>query len=205
MGKNQTLEFNSPLSLYIYKFIHIDATAEAIMSKMKHLLRKLHIGNDQQSHHRRTSPAAPPSTTLSPSSSSPSPPSVSVTVDSGDRTVPAENVEVNGSVRNPNRDFNFMEEEFQVQLAMALSASDPETRNDEESHQIKAAKQLSLACSPSVPDNERLSEFISLKYWVSLFSSPPPNYFAQFDDLGVFEYEMGWFWCSLYTWYLLCY
>jgi len=121
-----------------------------------------------------------------------------VTVDSGDRTVPAENVEVNGSVRNPNRDFNFMEEEFQVQLAMALSASDPETRNDEESDQIKAAKQLSLACSPSVPDNERLSEFISLKYWVSLFSSPPPNYFAQFDVLGVFEFELGWFWCSLF-------
>lgn len=135
------------------------------MSKMKHLLRKLHIGNDQHNPHRRPPPAAAPSATLSPSSSSPSPPSVSVTVDSADRTVPAENVEVNVSVRNPNRDFNFLEEEFQVQLAMALSASDPETSKDEESDQIKAAKQLSLACSPSVPDNERLSEFISLKYW----------------------------------------
>ncbi|KAL2940355.1 Serine/threonine-protein kinase EDR1 [Bienertia sinuspersici] len=49
---------------------------------------------------------------------------------------------------------------------MAISASNPETRNNDESdHQIMAAKQMSLACSPSVPDNERLSEFLSLKYW----------------------------------------
>ena len=71
------------------------------------------------------------------------------------------------NVRGTNpRDFNFFEEEFQVQLAMALSASDP--WKDDESDQIKVAKQLSLACSPSPPDDQGLSEFLSLKYWVSL-------------------------------------
>lgn len=134
------------------------------MSRMKHLLRKLHIGNGHHNnrHSRRRNPDnnRPPSETETPrpsSSSSLSPPSA----DSSDRSV-TESADANVRGRNP-RDFNFFEEEFQVQLAMALSASDP--RKDDESDQIKVAKQLSLACSPSTPDDQGLSEFLSLKYW----------------------------------------
>ncbi|XP_021739006.1 probable serine/threonine-protein kinase SIS8 [Chenopodium quinoa] len=155
------------------------------MSKMKHLLRKLHIGNDHHNRHHSAARRIPNNRTQesetstatattppSSSSTSSSPPSVSSsdrTVRESTATTPAtENVGGNVNRRNP-ADFNLIEEDFQLQLAMAISASGSETRkdrNDDESdQQIMAAKQLSLACSPSVPDNERLSEFVSLKYW----------------------------------------
>lgn len=146
------------------------------MSKMKHLLRKLHIGNDHHNRHhaarripnnRDQETEDSPATTTATSSSSSSPPSVSSSSDrtAATTTTTAENFVVDVNRRNP-ADFNLIEEDFQLQLAMAISASDPETRNNDESdQQIMAAKQLSLACSPSVPDNERLSEFVSLKYW----------------------------------------
>lgn len=150
------------------------------MSKMKHLLRKLHIGK----HHYNTASARPNSNNRtqseeSSSSSSSSPPSVSSSTDqlrtareSQSAATIVENVGVDVDRENINRsDFNLIEEDFQLQLAMAISASGSENQIDDDSDkQIMAAKQLSLACSPSVPDNEKLSEFLSLKYWVS-FSS----------------------------------
>ncbi|XP_057523598.1 serine/threonine-protein kinase EDR1 [Amaranthus tricolor] len=163
------------------------------MSKMKHLLRKLHIGNDHHNRHhtarripnnRTQSTESSSSATTPPSSSnSSSPPSVSSSTDrtsiaresqsqppattmTTTESVGANVISRNNNNNNDPSDFNLIEEDFQLQLAMAISASDPETRNDDESdHQIMAAKQLSLACSPSVPDNEKLSEFLSLKYW----------------------------------------
>ena len=64
-------------------------------------------------------------------------------------------------------DFNALEEEFQMQLAMAISASDPDSRQDTESAQIDAAKRMSLGCSPSISGSKALAEFLSLQYWVS--------------------------------------
>ncbi|XP_074286924.1 putative serine/threonine-protein kinase SIS8 isoform X2 [Silene latifolia] len=161
------------------------------MSKMKHLLRKLHIGTDHQAQHRRTPnnrpsntsspPPTAPETTPSSSSSVSSPPSensadratavaavAEVVAESGAVVTSINDDDNNNSSSNcDSRGFNYLEDEYQMQLAMAISASTGHViRNDDESDcQIKAAKQLSLACSPSVPDNERLSEFISLKYW----------------------------------------
>ncbi|KAH9601927.1 hypothetical protein KSS87_003768 [Heliosperma pusillum] len=169
------------------------------MSKMKHLLRKLHIGTDHHAQHRRipnnraTNTSSPPTTTAETTPSSSSSVSSPPSENSADRAstavaaveVAAEGVGVgvavtaisdndnnnNNNSSSSNCDdssgFNYLEDEYQMQLAMAISASTGHViRNDDESDcQIKAAKQLSLACSPSVPDNERLSEFISLKYW----------------------------------------
>lgn len=56
-------------------------------------------------------------------------------------------------------DFNLLEEEFQMQLALAISASDPETA------QIDAAKRISLAGT----DTNALVEFLSRRYWVIYF------------------------------------
>ena len=53
-------------------------------------------------------------------------------------------------------DFNLLEEEFQMQLALAISASDPETA------QIDAAKRISLAGT----ETNAFVEFLSLRYWV---------------------------------------
>ncbi|GFQ05389.1 serine/threonine-protein kinase ctr1 [Phtheirospermum japonicum] len=125
------------------------------MSKMKHLLRKLHIGDHHQGR-------PPPPASLDPSpqtaTSQPSTPSSSSPTQSADlpqTTTSAEN-------ESSNSNFNFLEEEFQMQLAMAISASDPgQTRVDSETAQIDAVKQISLGRSPS----QSLAEFLSLRYW----------------------------------------
>ncbi|PIA64364.1 hypothetical protein AQUCO_00100088v1 [Aquilegia coerulea] len=164
------------------------------MSKMKHLLRKLHIGgNVNNEHQNRVGGGAgvetrPPinnnnnnnnnnnSSATSPSSSSIPPSSITTTSSSSanvSRTrLPAAPavVDVATTIDNSNSsavDFNFFEEEFQVQLALAISASDPDGREDPETVQIKAAKQLSLVgCSPSsIVSEESLFEFLSLRYW----------------------------------------
>ncbi|KAM1894727.1 hypothetical protein ACFX13_043598 [Malus domestica] len=63
-------------------------------------------------------------------------------------------------------DFNLLEEEFQVQLALAISASDPDSRDDPETAQIDAAKRISLGCSAStVTDTQAPCDMLSLRYW----------------------------------------
>ncbi|KAL3818957.1 hypothetical protein ACJIZ3_004862 [Penstemon smallii] len=125
------------------------------MSKVKHLLRKLHIGD-----HNNCRPlpvvldTSPQTTSFQPSTSSPFP-SPSPSSDLPDPTFSSEN---ESSANN----FNYFEEEFQMQLALAISVSDPD-RNfvDSETAQIDAAKQISLDCalSQSLPDD------LSLRYW----------------------------------------
>lgn len=64
-------------------------------------------------------------------------------------------------LNSDSADFNYFEEEFQVQLALAISVSDPDSREDPETAQIKAAQEISLGCSPL----ENPVEFLSLRYW----------------------------------------
>lgn len=128
------------------------------MSKMKHLLRKLHIGDHHQQG-RQPLPVLDPSTQTTPSqpstSLSPSP-SPSPSADLPQTTSSSEN-------ESSNNNFNFLEEEFQMQLALAISVSDPgQTCVDSETAQINAVKQISLGRSPS----QSLAEFLSLRYWV---------------------------------------
>ncbi|KAJ9183568.1 hypothetical protein P3X46_007407 [Hevea brasiliensis] len=134
------------------------------MSKMKHLLRKLHIGGAIDDHQRlaETRPVANPSPTatanpLSSSSSSPTGRITAVESAGGDRMAAGDRTCV---------DFNLLEEEFQVQLALAISASDPNTREDPDSAQIDAAKRISLGC-PVAPLTVTDSpvESLSLRYW----------------------------------------
>ncbi|XP_077225178.1 putative serine/threonine-protein kinase SIS8 [Tasmannia lanceolata] len=153
------------------------------MSRMKHLLRKLHIGSSVNAHHRLGSENPYPNpnpnhnqvsenpnqVSSSSSSSSPSPSTTTSSTSSGSSTN-RNRVTDGGSELRPAGsddavDFNFLEEEFQVQLALAISASDPDTREDPESVQIKAAKQISLGCSSSAPDESLAVDYLSLRYW----------------------------------------
>lgn len=69
--------------------------------------------------------------------------------------------------QNDVLEFNlFQEEEFQMQLALAISASDSDRRDTAESAQIDAAKQISLGYSASFTDTHALVQFQSLRYWV---------------------------------------
>ncbi|XP_022892735.1 probable serine/threonine-protein kinase SIS8 [Olea europaea var. sylvestris] len=133
------------------------------MSKVKHLLRKLHIGDHQ---HQDRPPVLDPSPQTTPSHSSlPSSPSSDphpILAQPAPDSLENEN-SVSNSNSNSNSDsnFNFFEEEFQVQLALAISVSDPGQNHDPETAQINVAKQISLGCSPT----QSLAEFLSLRYW----------------------------------------
>lgn len=143
------------------------------MSKVKHLLRKLHIGGGGGAgggllpEHQGLGEARAPGGGMSPSlavgpdpSPSPSP---------GARAVAGIEVE-SGDDDGGSGDFNFLEEEFQVQLALAISASSAdhvEVREDpEESAQIDAAKRISLGCpAADAAEPNAQVEFLSLRYW----------------------------------------
>lgn len=139
---------------------------------MKHLLRKLHIGGGINDHQRlpETPPVLSPTPNLSLSSSTlPSPTMATVAPDESvaDRTAIDGTASVGGDT---GVDFSLMEEEFQMQLALAISASDPDVRKDPDSAQIDAAKQMSLGCEASITDTEALVQFQSLRYWVLIIS-----------------------------------
>ncbi|XP_027368099.1 probable serine/threonine-protein kinase SIS8 isoform X2 [Abrus precatorius] len=125
------------------------------MPKMKHLLRKLHIGGGAATINHNHN-ALPHSHTTPSSSSLPSPTVVS-------DPNPSQN-----DTNNTVVDFNLLEEEeFQMQLALAISASDsdPDLHDPAESAQIDAAKQISLGYAASLTDKQALVQFQSLRYW----------------------------------------
>ncbi|KAJ0031864.1 hypothetical protein Pint_12953 [Pistacia integerrima] len=135
------------------------------MSKVKHLLRKLHIGGGLNEHQRlgETQPVLNPSPNPSPNPSSSTSSSGSGTMG---RIGAVESAVGDRTEGESGIDYNFLEEEFQVQLALAISASDPDVREEAESAQIDTAKRMSLGCrSASVTDTDALVEFLSLRYW----------------------------------------
>ncbi|KAF2298525.1 hypothetical protein GH714_023969 [Hevea brasiliensis] len=114
---------------------------------MKHIFKKLHLGSNHEPHgpHRSNettpsplytsnqrnppgnAPASPPSTSSSPAS-----------------TVTGSTISSAASNSTSRTDYFSSEEDFQVQLALAISASNSEFRDDPEKDQIRAATLLSL-------------------------------------------------------------
>lgn len=137
---------------------------------MKHLLRKLHIGGGFNEHQRLgealpvSSPTSNPDPSAASASSSASTSTSSSATMGGIGTV--EPVGDRSAVDGGCADFNFLEEEFQVQLALAISASDPDSREDPESAQIDAVKRISLGGSAAVTDSRTLVDILSIRYWV---------------------------------------
>ncbi|CAN4128392.1 unnamed protein product [Withania somnifera] len=138
------------------------------MSKMKHLLRKLHIGGgvaDHPSHHtpHHTTPPPHPPPVIDPDQQTNRCEQSGSTSSLSPQTTPSSSALPRATELNSDSpDFNYFEEEFQVQLALAISVSDPDSREDPETAQIKAAQEISLGCSPF----ENPVEFLSLRYWV---------------------------------------
>ncbi|CAL5321225.1 unnamed protein product [Camellia sinensis] len=117
------------------------------MPKMKHLQRKLHIGGgcNNGNHH----PSPPQTVEVTPPSS----------CSSASLELALMRIRAVESAEN-SVDFNFFEEEFQVQLALAISVSDPDSREDPETVQIKDAKQISSGCVPSETLTKSLSSVL---------------------------------------------
>ncbi|KAL0723414.1 hypothetical protein Bca4012_038013 [Brassica carinata] len=62
-------------------------------------------------------------------------------------------------------DFNLMEEEYQAQLAMANSLSDPDLTENADTAQLDAVKRISLGVKALVTDADYAVDFLSLGYW----------------------------------------
>ncbi|XVE53904.1 hypothetical protein DITRI_Ditri03aG0039600 [Diplodiscus trichospermus] len=139
------------------------------MSKMKHLLRKLHIGGGLNEHQRLAearpviSPSPSPCPNANSNSYSTNLSGPATIISSSSSSVSSGTMGRIGAVESvggdrtaaDEMDFNLLEEEFQMQLALAISASDPEMA------QIDAAKRISLAGT----DTSAFVEFLSLRYW----------------------------------------
>ncbi|XP_013604936.1 PREDICTED: serine/threonine-protein kinase EDR1 [Brassica oleracea var. oleracea] len=139
---------------------------------MKHIFKKLHRGGNQDQNRTNDAAAgAPPSdqnriqTAANPqSASTESIPAASVTV-SSITTSPAP---VSAATTNRS-DYISSEEEYQVQLALAISASNSQSGEDPEKHQIRAATLLSLGShhrmDPRRDSSEVIAQRLSRQYW----------------------------------------
>ena len=144
---------------------------------MKNIFKKLHKGSNYDpnrsnetpasvtspscsSDHRTVSAQNAGTSLASPSSSSPS----TETLQPGGAASPA-------PATTNRQDYFSSEEEFQVQLALAISASNSEYRGDDpEKDQIPAATLFSSGGHQieSTRNRDDLAEALSRRYWVSL-------------------------------------
>ena len=155
---------------------------------MKNIFKKLHKGTNHDPNRSNETPVsvAKPSCAADqravessgaspatpPPSSSPSP----VTVPPSVATTPAA-----ASAAN-QQDYFSSEEEFQVQLALAISASsNSEFRDNPEKDQIRAATLLSLGGHriDSSRNDDGVAEALSRHYWVSSFNGSRQAHFSQ--------------------------
>ncbi|KAK6915472.1 hypothetical protein RJ641_020589 [Dillenia turbinata] len=139
---------------------------------MKNIFKKLHLGSN---HDLNRTNENPQSTTAAASSSSPSfssdnRPFSGVPPASPSSTSPSNAAPTAApTTNNSQSDYFLSEEEFQVQLALAISASNSEIRDgdDPEKDQIRAATMLSLGRHQfsSSCDKNDAAEFLSRRYW----------------------------------------
>lgn len=138
--------------------------------RMKNIFKKLHIGSSHEPHRSNEIPPPVPSpsdaaehlqtsggSTVTPSTSSPS-------------TAPITPASASGGLSAVvnRQDFFSSEEEFQVQLALAISASNSDFRGDDpEKDQIHAATLLSLGGHRIDSNKDDVAETLSRQYWVS--------------------------------------
>ncbi|KAF7805176.1 serine/threonine-protein kinase EDR1 [Senna tora] len=144
---------------------------------MKNIFKKLHIGSN---HDPNRSHETPPSSVTSSSCASdhttvpvqnsgtplPSPSSTSSSSPSP-ATLPAAGTSIPPPAASNFQDYFSSEEEFQVQLALAISASNSDFRGDPEKDQIRAATLLSLGGHRihSATNKDYEAEALSRQYW----------------------------------------
>ncbi|GLT76180.1 hypothetical protein SLA2020_478550 [Shorea laevis] len=134
---------------------------------MKNIFKKLHKGHNHDPNRTNEAPPSPSSATDHQRTTSGNSPTSPSTPSPAPATVPAGNVSATPPTNNNNsEDYMFSEEEFQVQLALAISASNSE---DPEKDQIRAATLLSLGGHHQMDtgrDKEEVAaEDLSRQYW----------------------------------------
>ncbi|WOK99183.1 serine/threonine-protein kinase EDR1 [Canna indica] len=136
---------------------------------MKHIFkikRNPHRSNEIPSPSAAAPAATPPSpsSAVAPSCASDHRAAAAATAPSPSPPSPAE--PPRSTAADDRQDYFSSEEEFQVQLALAISASNSEFRGDLDGDQIRAAKLLSLGRDRSDQDREEgTAESLSRRYW----------------------------------------
>ncbi|AQK59738.1 probable serine/threonine-protein kinase SIS8 isoform X1 [Zea mays] len=156
------------------------------MSRMKHLLRKLHLAggpagagaggaapDHHRSRHRRSGHPTPPPPGAA--VAAPEPPQPAVT--------PAAAVSIAPAVEEPRgleaeAATTRLEEDYQVRLALAISASDHAGLVDADSVQIRAAELISLGAGAGSGHDRSPAEALSARYW----NHSVVNYDEQLPD-----------------------
>nr|ABR45983.1 enhanced disease resistance 1 [Arabidopsis lyrata] len=134
---------------------------------MKHIFKKLHRGGNQEQQNRTND--ALPSSDQNRNHVAPQ-----ATPSSVAETLPVTGATSSMASHSPtaasNRaDYMSSEEEYQVQLALAISASNSQSSEDPEKHQIRAATLLSLGSHQRMDSkrdsSEVLAQRLSRQYW----------------------------------------
>ncbi|KAI7736665.1 hypothetical protein M8C21_009130 [Ambrosia artemisiifolia] len=163
---------------------------------MKNIFKKLHIGTNHDPN-----PSSPPQQPPPPSSSStdnrtpvPSQPSLqspSVTLTPPPQTTSPTTLNVTTTTRQP-QDYYSSEEEYQVQLALALSVSNSESRADysdySDNDQIRAAKLLSLGQQNNNNSNHTNS-YSQVDRGDAASAAAADKLSRQYWDYGLLDYE----------------
>ncbi|XP_066329868.1 probable serine/threonine-protein kinase SIS8 [Miscanthus floridulus] len=155
------------------------------MSRMKHLLRKLHLAGGPAGgagaapdHHRLRHPTPPPgAAAVVVAAGAPEPPQPAVTPAAAAVSVApaAEEPRGLGAEAATTR----LEEDYQVRLALAISASDHAGLVDADSVQIRAAELISLGAAAGCGPHDRSpAEALSARYW----NHSVVNYDEQLPD-----------------------
>ncbi|KAK1616086.1 hypothetical protein QYE76_021603 [Lolium multiflorum] len=138
------------------------------MSRMKHLLRKLHLsgaGAGNGSAGTGTTASTPPPDhhrprQRRPANSPPPPPPVVAASPPEPAAAPEEPTGM-GADTTMTR----LEEEYHVRLALAISASDPAGLVDPDSVQMRAAERISLGGPAAAPGDRTTMEALAARYW----------------------------------------
>ncbi|CAN8294940.1 unnamed protein product [Cochlearia groenlandica] len=138
---------------------------------MKHIFKKLHRGGNQEQN--RTNDAVPPSdqNRIQVAAAAANP---QATPSSVAETIPV--ISATTTMNSPSpisatsrADYMSSEEEYQVQLALAISASNSQSSEDPEKHQIRAATLMSLGSHQRMDSRRDTSEMVaqrlSRQYW----------------------------------------
>lgn len=138
-------------------------------SPMKNIFKRFHIGTNHDPHRSNDIPSSSsPSPSASCGSDHRSAAEAAASVTSPTSPSPSPSAPAVAAVVE-SKDYFSSEEEYQIQLAMAISASNSDFRDDPDIDQIRAATLLSLGTHRSNLAGEEVgaAEALSRRYWVS--------------------------------------
>jgi sterile alpha motif and leucine zipper containing kinase AZK len=131
------------------------------MSRMKHLLRKLHLAGAAPDHHRPRH-RRPPVVAAAGAPEPPQPATVPIAA-AVEVAVPVASAAEEPKGLGAEAATTRLEEDYQVRLALAISASDHASLVDADSVQIRAAERISLGAA--VGGDRGHVEALAARYW----------------------------------------